>query len=58
MGVPENLKERWNHIDYLFLVHSSGELKFNKITEQKSVYVKASEKIQRYLKDFTKQSIQ
>jgi len=37
MKIIENLKERWKGIDYPFLVHSSGELYFNEITEQKSV---------------------
>jgi len=37
MNILEKLTERWSDIDYPFLVHSSGELKFNEISEQKSV---------------------
>ena len=37
MNVVEKLTERWRDIDYPFLVHSSGELRFSKIAEQKAV---------------------
>jgi acyl-CoA synthetase (AMP-forming)/AMP-acid ligase II len=41
MNILEKLTERWSDIDYPFLVHSDGELRFNKIAEQK--YVDLSE---------------
>jgi acyl-CoA synthetase (AMP-forming)/AMP-acid ligase II len=37
MNILEKLKERWRDIDYPFLVHSSGALRFSEIAEQKSV---------------------
>ncbi len=37
MKVLEKLKRRWQGIDYPFLIHSSGDLYFSKITEQKAV---------------------
>ena len=37
MKILEKLKELWNGIDYPFLVHSNGELQFNKITDQKTI---------------------
>lgn len=41
MNILEKLTERWSDIDYPFLVHSDGELRFNKIAERK--YVDLSE---------------
>jgi len=37
MNLVEKLTERWHHIDYPFLIHSSGELRFSEIAEQKAV---------------------
>jgi len=37
MNILHKLKERWQGIDYPFLVHSTGALQFSKITEQKAV---------------------
>ena len=37
MNLIEQLTERWCGIDYPFLVHSSGALRFSEITERKSV---------------------
>jgi long-chain acyl-CoA synthetase len=37
MEILEKLKQRWKDIDYPFLVHSKGELRFDEIAEQASV---------------------
>ena len=37
MDIINKLKERWSGIEYPFLVHSKGELRFSEITEQESV---------------------
>jgi long-chain acyl-CoA synthetase len=37
MDVLEKLKKRWQGIEYPFLVHSKGELRFGEIAEQASV---------------------
>ena len=37
MEILEKLKQRWKDIDYPFLVHSKGELRFDEIAEQTSV---------------------
>ena len=37
MNVLEKLKERWQEIEYPFLIHSSGELNFSDIAKQKAV---------------------
>lgn len=37
MNILEKLTERWLGIDYPFLIHSSGALRFSEITEQKTV---------------------
>ena len=37
MEILEKLKQRWKDIDYPFLVHSKGELRFGEIAEQASV---------------------
>ena len=37
MEILEKLKQRWEDIDYPFLVHSKGELRFDEIAEQASV---------------------
>ena len=37
MNILEMLTERWRGIDYPFLIHSSGALRFSEISEQKSV---------------------
>lgn len=37
MNILEKLIERWNGIDYPFLIHSTGALRFSEITVQKSV---------------------
>ncbi len=37
MKILEKLTERWSGIDYPFLVHSRGALRFSEIAEQKSV---------------------
>ncbi|MEN7537965.1 ANL family adenylate-forming protein [Aurantiacibacter flavus] len=37
MKVLDKLKERWRGIDYPFLVHASGELKFSEISNQESI---------------------
>ena len=39
MNIVEKLTERWRDIDYPFLVHSSGGLRFSKIAEQIAVEV-------------------
>ena len=37
MKILERLKERWHGIDYPFLVHSSGALRFSEIASEESV---------------------
>ena len=37
MDIFNKLKERWKGIDYPFLVHSTGELHFNEISQQIAV---------------------
>ena len=37
MDILANLKQRWEGLDYPFLIHSTGELRFNEILEQKAV---------------------
>ena len=37
MEILEKLKQRWKDIDYPFLMHSKGELRFDEIAEQASV---------------------
>jgi len=37
MDILANLKQRWEGLDYPFLIHSTGELRFNEISEQKAV---------------------
>ncbi|MGA0162714.1 MAG: ANL family adenylate-forming protein [Bdellovibrionota bacterium] len=37
MKLIDKLKERWNEIDYPFLVHSTGSLRFSEIADQESV---------------------
>ena len=37
MNIMEKLTERWRDVDYPFLVHSSGELRFSEIAEHKAV---------------------
>jgi len=37
MEILEKLKQRWEDIDYPFLVHSKGELRFDEIAEQAPV---------------------
>ena len=37
MNILENLTERWHGIDYPFLIHSTGALRFSEIAEHKSV---------------------
>ena len=37
MNILDKLSERWRGIDYPFLVHSTGALRFSEITEQDSV---------------------
>jgi acyl-coenzyme A synthetase/AMP-(fatty) acid ligase len=37
VDILDKLKERWKGIDYPFLVHSKGELRFSEIAEQDSV---------------------
>ena len=37
MKVLEKLKQRWEGIEYPFLVHSTGELRFSEIAKQESV---------------------
>jgi long-chain acyl-CoA synthetase len=37
MKILDKLKERWQGVDYPFLVHSTGELKFSEISDQESV---------------------
>tara|TARA_B100000963_G_C22624843_1_gene671799 strand:- start:841 stop:2136 length:1296 start_codon:yes stop_codon:yes gene_type:complete len=37
MKILNKLKERWQGIEYPFLIHSTGELSFSDITEQESV---------------------
>ena len=36
MNIVEKLTERWRDINYPFLVHSSSELRFGEIAEQKT----------------------
>lgn len=36
MKILEDLKERWQGIDYPFLVHSTGELRFSEIAKQEA----------------------
>ena len=37
MNIIEKLTESWHGVDYPFLVHSTGALRFSEITKQKSV---------------------
>lgn len=37
MDIINNLKERWEGIDYPFFIHSKGKLHFNEIANQKSI---------------------
>lgn len=37
MNIIEKLTERWRDIDYPFLIHSSGELRFSEIANHKAV---------------------
>ncbi|MDA8799829.1 fatty acid--CoA ligase family protein [Amylibacter sp.] len=59
MNVLEKLTERWSDIDYPFLVHSSGELRFSEIAEQKAVDVSEvkSGDVVALIGDFDPQSI-
>ena len=59
MNVLEKLTERWRDIDYPFLVHSSGELRFGEIAEQKAVDVSEvkSGDVVALIGDFDPQSI-
>ena len=59
MNVLEKLTERWSDIDYPFLVHSSGELRFSEIAEQKAVDVSKvkSGDVVALIGDFDPQSI-
>jgi len=59
VNVLEKLTERWSDIDYPFLVHSSGELRFSEIAEQKAVDVSEvkSGDVVALIGDFDPQSI-
>lgn len=59
MNVLEKLTERWSDIDYPFLVHSSGELRFSEIAEQKAIDVSEvrSGDVVALIGDFDPQSI-
>ena len=59
MNILEKLTERWRDIDYPFLVHSSGELRFSEIAEQKAVDVSEvkSGDVVALIGDFDPQSI-
>ena len=59
MNIVEKLTERWRDIDYPFLVHSSGELRFSEIAEQKAVDVSEvrSGDVVALIGDFDPQSI-
>ena len=37
MNILQKLTDRWSEIDYPFLIHSSGSLRFSEIAKQKSV---------------------
>src|SRR6056300_1293578 len=37
MNILEKLTERWRGIDYPFLIHTSGSLKFDEVTNQQNV---------------------
>lgn len=37
MTILDNLKSRWSNINYPFLIHSDGEITFNKIFEQDEI---------------------
>ena len=37
MDILANLKQRWEGLDYPFLIHSNGELSFNAISEHKAI---------------------
>ena len=37
MDILEKLSERWNGIDYPFLVHTNGSLKFDEVAKQQHV---------------------
>ena len=60
MKIIEKLKERWQGIDYPFLVHSSGDLSFSDIAEQKVVDLSdiKSGDVVALIGDFDPQSIQ
>ncbi len=59
MNLVEKLTERWLDIDYPFLIHSSGELRFSEIAEQKAVDVSEvkSGDVVALIGDFDPQSI-
>ncbi len=59
MNILEKLTERWHGIDYPFLIHTSGSLKFDEVTNQKHVdlsEVKSSDVVA-LIGDFDPQSI-
>ena len=37
MDILEKLSERWNGIDYPFLIHASGSLRFDEVANQQHV---------------------
>jgi long-chain acyl-CoA synthetase len=59
MNIVENLKERWRGIDYPFLIHSTGALKFCEIAEQESfdLSIVKSGDVVSLIGDFDPQSI-
>ena len=59
MSILESLKKRWRSIDYPFLIHSSGELRFSEIADQKPIdlYEVKSGDVVALIGDFDPQSI-
>ena len=59
MRIIEKLKERWRDIDYPFLVHSRGELRFSELAEKKAIDISEvkSGDVVALIGDFDPQSI-
>ena len=60
MNILKKLNERWQDIDYPFLIHSSGSLRFSEVTKHKSVNLSEVQigDVVALIGDFDPQSIQ
>lgn len=59
MDILANLKQRWEGLDYPFLIHSNGELSFNAISEHKAIELSGIKRgdVVALIGDFDPQSI-